>query len=228
MAEDDVDIFSWFRPSHFDALRGLPPLFRPYQLRDFGMTPDHLPAMLRDGVVKRVCRGLYRRTDRPFRHYDLAVACACVPDGIVCLHSALRVHGIRSQAATSLEEAACVWLAVPHWARAPRVDPDTLPVRLVRFSGWAWTFRVTTTTFDRVPARITTPARTIADCFRLPRHTDVRLAMDALHDAIGRGLVTLDELASIERALPCRKLCAVLELYRSGEVGERLGHGAAQ
>jgi predicted transcriptional regulator of viral defense system len=227
MAEEgDVDIFSWFRPSHFDSLRGLPSLFRPYQLRDYGLTPHHLPSLLRWGAVKRVCRGLYRRVDRPFRDYRLAVACACVPGGIVCLHSALRVHGIRSGAAAPFQDSACVWLAIPHWARAPRMEIDTLSLRLVRFSGRAWGFRVKDTEFDGVAARITTPARTVADCFRLERLVGAGAGPEAFRDAISRGLVTLEELAGIERALPCRKLRAALDL--SGEIGERLRHPPAQ
>jgi predicted transcriptional regulator of viral defense system len=227
MAERDVNIFRWIRPEAFDWLRGLPPLFRPYQLRDFGLTPDHLPALLHCGAIKRVCRGLYHRVDRPLGEYWLAVACARTPEGIVCLHSALRVHGIRSQAAAAAQDAARVWLAVPHWARAPRVDG--LPLRLLRFSGRAWTFRVKGTEFDGVPARITTPARTVADCFRLAKLAGTRAGPEAFHDAIGRGLATLEELASIEVALPCRRLRAMLDLYpASGEIGERLGHRPAQ
>jgi hypothetical protein len=121
-------------------LKGVPSFFRPDQLRDFGLTPDHLPALLRYGAVERVCRGLYHRVDGPVQHYLLALACALSPDSIVCLHSALQIHGIKSLAASTTRDSAAVWLAIRHRARTPRLHD--LPVRIVRFSSIAWSFRV--------------------------------------------------------------------------------------
>jgi predicted transcriptional regulator of viral defense system len=210
-------------------LKGVPSFFRPDQLRDFGLTPDHLPALLRYGAVERVCRGLYHRVDGPVQHYLLALACALSPDSIVCLHSALQIHGIKSLAASTTRDTATVWLAIRHRARTPRLHD--LPVRIVRFSSIAWSFRVIETEFDGVPARITTPARTVADCFRLGRLAGARAGIEAFNDAIDKGLVTLAELARIEWALPCRRLRALLALYdlrESGEIGERLRHRPAQ
>src|SRR5256886_16028210 len=89
------------------------------------------------------------------------MAGARVPNSIVCLLSALRVHGIGSQAP------AHVWLGIPHKARPPRLR--RLQLRIVRLSGPAWTYGVKDVEFEGVPARITGPARTVADCFRLDR-----------------------------------------------------------
>jgi len=88
------DAFDWFR------IKGVPSYFRPDQIRDFGLTPAHLPALLRCGAVERVSRGLYHVVrDGRGKHDLLAAACARSPGSIVCLHSALRVHGIKSRAA---------------------------------------------------------------------------------------------------------------------------------
>jgi predicted transcriptional regulator of viral defense system len=198
-----------FGLSDWLRLKGVPSFFRPDQLPDYGLTPGHLPTLLRYRAVVRVCRGLYHRVGGPAQHYPLAVACAVCQDSIVCLHSALQIYGIRSWAAPSPWDGA-VWLAIRHRARAPRLGD--LRVRIVRFSGTAWSFRVRDREFDGVPARITTPARTVADCFRLERLVGARAGPEALRDAIGQGLVTLAELDTIERALPCRRLRAALEL----------------
>jgi hypothetical protein len=208
-----VDILSYAESWASDWLRlkGVPSFFRPDQLRDFGLTPDHLPALLRYRVVERVCRGLYHRVDGPAQNYSLAVACGRIPQSIVCLHSALQVHGIKSQAAATAADGARVWLAIRQQARTPRLHD--LQVRIVRFSSIAWSFRVIEAEFDGVPARITTPARTIADCIRLQRLAGDRTGIEAFHDATAKGLVTLAELANIEWALPCRRLRAILSLY---------------
>jgi predicted transcriptional regulator of viral defense system len=210
MPLSDVDVFGIFRPGPCDWVqagaidwvhnKGIPSFFRPDQLQDFGIRPDNLRTLILHGAVERICRGIYHVVgDEPSPHWLLAIASLHSPGSIVCLHSALKVHDIHSTAS-----APTVWLAIPHGARTPRL-PE-LSLRIVRFSGTAGSFDVTWTEFDGVPARITTPARTVADCFRLERLAGAGAGVEALRDALGRGLVTLEQLARIEGALPCRPL----------------------
>ncbi|HEX7113972.1 MAG TPA: type IV toxin-antitoxin system AbiEi family antitoxin domain-containing protein [Steroidobacter sp.] len=184
---------------------GITGFFRPFQLEAAGLTRDQLPALLRSGAVERISRGLYRIADaEPTEHFSLAMACARVPNSIVCLLSALRVHGIGTQAPAE------VWLAIPHKARAPRLRE--LRLRIVRFSGAAWTFGVQETEFEGVPARITSPARTIADCFRFERLIGPEAAMEALQDALRQRKVTVAELSRVAEVLPSRRLSAALNV----------------
>ncbi|MEW6269251.1 MAG: type IV toxin-antitoxin system AbiEi family antitoxin domain-containing protein, partial [Thermodesulfobacteriota bacterium] len=62
------------------------------QVEAAGLTRDQLPALVRSGSVERIARGLSRLADaEPTENYSLAMACARVPNSIVCLLSALRV-----------------------------------------------------------------------------------------------------------------------------------------
>lgn len=186
-------------------LAGITGFFRPVQLEAAGLTRDQLPALLRSGAVARVARGLYRVADaEPTENYSLAMACARVPNSIVCLLSALRVHGLGTQAPAE------VWLAIPHKARAPRLRE--LRLRIVRFSGSAWTLGVQKTAFEGVPARITSPARTVADCFRFERLLGPETPMEALQDALRRRMVTVAELSRLAEILPSRRLRAALDV----------------
>jgi predicted transcriptional regulator of viral defense system len=179
--------------------------FRPSQLEAAGLTRDQLPALVRSGKVERIGRGLYRLADaEPTEHYSLAMACARVPNSIVCLLSALSVHGIGTQAP------AAVWLAIPHKERKPRLAG--LKLRIVHFSGPASAFGVQTTEFEGVPARITSPARTVADCFRFERLVGPEAAMEALQDALRQRKVTVAELSRVEELLPSRRLSAALDM----------------
>lgn len=195
------------RADPLDRLRaaGIAGFFRAGHLDAADLTRDQLPALVRTGAVERVGRGLYRLADaEPTENYSLAMACARVPNSIVCLLSALRFHGIGTQAP------AAVWLAIPHKARVPRMRE--LRLRIVRFSGAAWTFGVKTTAFEGVPARITSPARTIADCFRFERLVGPEAAMEALQDALRRRKVTVAELSRVADVLPSRRLSAALDV----------------
>jgi predicted transcriptional regulator of viral defense system len=189
-----------------DRLRaaGLGAFFRPSQIEEVGLSRDHLRTLVRRGIVEHAGRGLYRLADtEPTEHYSLAMVCTRVPNSIVCLLSALRVHGIGTQAP------AAVWLAIPHKARVPRLLE--IKLRVVRFSGPAWTFGVKETTFEGVPARITTPSRTVADCFRFERLVGPETAMEALQDGLRQRKITVAELSRVEEVLPSRRLRAALD-----------------
>ena len=184
---------------------GVVGFFRAAQLEQAGLTRDQLPSLLRSGRVERVGRGLYRLTDAELtENYSIAMACARVPNSIVCLLSALRIHGIGTQAPAQ------VWLAIPHKARQPRLRE--LKLRTVRFTGPAWTFGVQQTAFEGVPARITSPARTVADCFRFERLVGPEAALEALQDGLRQRKVTVAELTRVVEVLPSRRLSAALDV----------------
>jgi predicted transcriptional regulator of viral defense system len=185
---------------------GLTGFVRPFQLERAGLTRDQLPALVRAGVLERVGRGLFRRVGAPVtEQHSLAMACARVPDGVVALLSALRVHDIGTQAPAS------VWLAIPHKARAPRVRD--VPLRLVRFSGAAATLGVEPIVIEGVATHLTNPARTVLDCFRFERIVSREAAMEAFEDGLRRGLFHLGELARMLEVLPSRRLAVLVELW---------------
>lgn len=202
----DISIHSAAPTTPVDRLRAstLGAFFRPSQIEDAGLTPNQLRTLVRRGQVEHVARGLYRLADaEPTEDYSLAMVCARVPNSVVCLLSALRVHGIGTQSPHA------VWLAIPHKARPPRLESPRL--RVVRFSGPAWTCGVKPAAFEGVPARITTPARTVADCFRFERLVGPEVPIEALQDALRQRKTTIAELSRVEEVLPSRRLRAALD-----------------
>lgn len=178
--------------------------FRPAEAQALGIGYDALQSMVQEGAVERVGWGLYRREDlEPTEHHDLAAVCARVPDSVLCLLTALQVHGIGTRLPAE------VWLAVPNKARAPRVKGIRL--RLVRFSGAAWNFGIVETKFEGVRARITNPARTVLDSFRYQRRVGGEAAKEALYDALRQRKVTVDALYRALDVLPSARLRAALE-----------------
>jgi hypothetical protein len=63
-----------------------------------------------------------------------------------------------------------------------------------------------------VPARITTPARTVADCFRFERLMGLETAMEALRDGLRQRKLTIAELSRVMEILPSRRLGAALDV----------------
>ena len=187
------------RPS--DQLReaGLGSFFRPRDAEAAGITYGELRRLEADGVVKREARGLYRRTEAELtRFHDIAAACARVPEAIVCLLTALVVHEIGTQLPRQ------VWIAIPQGNRTPILTRPR--ARVMRFSGASLRYGVEDTEFEGVPARITSPARTVVDCFRFRSRLGYDVAHEALDDVLGDGRVSRAEIMRAATACRARSL----------------------
>ena len=183
---------------------GIGNFFRPSQLELLGIPYHRLRKLKADETIERVGWGLYRLAEaEPTEHYSIASVCARVPNAIVCLLSALQVHEIGTQLPRQ------VWIGIPHKAKAPILKG--VGVRLVRFSAAALTYGVQETSFEDVPTRITSPARTIVDCFRFQRLIGREAALEALREALQDSKVTTAELIRSLEELPSRRLSAILE-----------------
>ena len=184
-----ADISVRYSPSGTSSIErlGAKTFFRSRDAVALGVHSRALRGLVNDGSVERVARGLYRVTHvEPTEHYTLAAVCARVPESIVCLLSALSVHDLGTQ--LPWQE----WIAIPHKARTPRL-PE-LPVRVVRFSGASLRYGVEQATFEGVSSRITSPARTVVDCFRFRRLVGKDVALEALRDALRDRKASADEI----------------------------------
>jgi len=147
-----------------------------------------LSRLVRDGRLRRVGRGVYARPDRPLsEHISLAEVALRVPRGVICLLSALRIHGLGTQIPHQ------VWLAIPQNSPTPRVDRPSL--RPVRMSGHALTEGIQSMRIDGLDVPIFNAAKTIADCFKYRNKIGIDVALEALRDGWEQRKVSMDELS---------------------------------
>ncbi|WP_211364269.1 type IV toxin-antitoxin system AbiEi family antitoxin domain-containing protein [Propionivibrio limicola] len=162
-------------------------LIRPRDLEPIGIPRISLTRAVRRGQLERVGRGLYGLPGRQVsEHGALAEVARRVPKGVVCLLSALRFHGLTTQAPFE------VWLAIENKAITPKLDYP--PLRIVRFSGAALTEGVEEHVVDDVTVRITCIAKTVADCFKYRNKIGLDVALEALRDAWHEKRMTSDDL----------------------------------
>jgi predicted transcriptional regulator of viral defense system len=162
-------------------------LIRPCDLIPLNIPRVSLTRAVRRGQLERVGRGLYGVPGRQVSaHGSLAEIARRAPKGIVCLLSALRFHGLTTQAPFE------VWLAIDNKAVAPRLDYP--PLRIVRFSGAALTEGVEEHIVDGVTVRITSVAKTVADCFKYRNKIGLDVALEALREAWREKRMTSDDI----------------------------------
>ncbi len=147
-----------------------------------------LSRLVKDGRLRRVGRGVYALPDRPLSEQtSLAEVALRVPRGVICLLSALRIHGLGTQAPHQ------VWLAIPQNSPTPRVERPSL--RPVRMSGQSLTEGVQTMRIDGLDVPVFNAAKTIADCFKYRNKIGIDVALEALRDGWEQRKVSMDELS---------------------------------
>lgn len=174
---------------------GIGSFFRPRDLEPLDVTFPALQRLVASGEVEKVGAGLYRLASvGPSEFETIAMVASAVPAGIVCLLSALRLHEIGTQAPHE------VWLALDRKARKPVRLPAK--VRTVRFSGAMRTYGIETRAILGVPVRLTSPARTVVDCFRYRKKLGLDVALEALRESLRSRKATVDEI--VRAADVCR------------------------
>lgn len=151
------------------------PMVRRRELIERGVSGSAVQQLLAADRIERVGRGLYRAKEAEVtEHHTLAQAGLLVPQGTVCLLSALRFHGLTTQAPFE------VWLAIANHAWRPTVTD--VPLRIHYFSGPALTAGVEQHRLEGVPIKVYSAAKTVADCFKFRNKVGLDVALEALRD----------------------------------------------
>ncbi len=138
-----------------------------------GIHPRTLYALRDRDELEQVGRGLYRLASAaPLTSPDLVPLALRVPRAVVCLISALAHHGLTTQVQHAID------LALPSHAQIPKIDG--IPIRIFWYSEPSFSAGVQTVNLDRVPVRIYSPEKTIADCFKYRNKLGLDVAIEAL------------------------------------------------
>jgi len=176
------------RTSAFRAA-GLGSFFRAGEALERGLSFRDLSHGVESGELEKISPGLYRIAAIPPTELEtIAMVSKAVPNSVVCLLSALSIHHIGTQLPHD------VWLAIDRKARKPRIRVPAR-VRFVRFSGSMLTYGVETRKAQGGTFRITSPARTVVDCFRYRNKVGLDVALEALRDVIRSRAATMDEIS---------------------------------
>jgi predicted transcriptional regulator of viral defense system len=170
-------------------------VFRTSDLEALGMSRSTAQRMVERGEAEQISHGLYRLVEGEItEHIGLVAVQKKIPDGIICLLSALQFHGVGTQLPRE------IWIAIDRKAWKPK-DPG-FPIHVVRFSGMNAQYGIETYELLGVPVRITSIARTVVDCFRYRNKIGIDVALEALKDVLDRRLAPRDEI--LRTAEVCR------------------------
>ena len=161
---------------------------RSRELVDAGVARVQLSRLVAAGELIRLARGVYTAPGAvlPGSEEGVLVVAERIPEARLCLLTALRLHGLTTQAPFE------VWIAIGNKDRPPRLDWP--PLRVLRFSGEALTAGLETRTMGSKQVRVTNVAKTVADCFKFRNLVGLDVAIEALREALRARATTVDEL----------------------------------
>jgi predicted transcriptional regulator of viral defense system len=164
-----------------------------------GVHPRTLYAMRDAGMLEQLGRGLFRLSDLPpLGNPDLVAVGLRVPEGVICLLSALAVHEITTQIPHE------VHIALRRGAESPRLEHP--PVRVFWFTGTAFDEGIETRKLDGVGIRVYGAAKTVADCFKYRNKLGLDVALEALKLYLQRRAGSIDDLVRFARVCRVEKV----------------------
>lgn len=103
------------------------PVFTAAEARAAGIPSRMLAHFCKKGIIERVIRGVYRgshaKIEIDFQWEDLALVAMGIPNGVICLISALCYYGLTDQIMRQF------WIAIPHTSKSPQ-RPKTRIIRM--------------------------------------------------------------------------------------------------
>ena len=176
-------------------------IVRAKELNRLGIPTIYLTRLVQEGRIERVNRGLYRFPDAEItEHFTLAQAAKKIPNGVVCLLSALSFHEFTTQLPHQ------IWIAVERgkWEAGLR----DLPIRIFEFSGKAFKEGIERHRIEGGTVKVYCPEKTVADCFKFRNKIGLDVAMEALRECRRERRCTNDNLWHYA------KICRVANVMR--------------
>lgn len=159
-----------------------------------GVHSRDLYAARDEGRLVEVTRGVFRLAELPLTEPDLIAVAKRMPRGILCLVTALHLHGLTQEIPRA------VHVALPRGVHPARlVFP---PLEVYHFSAASHAAGVEEREVDGVPVRLTSPAKSVADAFKFRSRVGLEAAVDALKQALRTRSATaaeIDQMARVDR-----------------------------
>jgi predicted transcriptional regulator of viral defense system len=173
------------------------------EIKAAGIPAVVVARLVKAGRVVRLARGLYQLPNAEFEaSHTLAEVAKIVPKGVVCLISALVYHEL------TLQMPRFIWVAIEVHARQPKHRYP--PMRFVRFGKKALNEGIERRVIEGIAVKITSPAKTIVDCFRFRNKIGVDIAISAMREALRKRRCTPNDIFKHARSL---RIASVVRPY---------------
>jgi predicted transcriptional regulator of viral defense system len=173
----------------------------PIDMQAIGLPRVVLSRLAATGQLVKIGRGQYRLPDSDTSETEsLASIAIQAPQAVFCLLTALQFHELTTQLPRQ------VWIAMPRGSHTPKIDFP--PIKMVQFSGAAYTEGVEVFVRDQTTLHVYNVAKTVVDCFKHRNKIGLDVALEALKEARQKNMANADDLWHYA------KICRVANVMR--------------
>ncbi len=164
-----------------------------------GIHPRTLYELRDCGMIEKLDRGLYGLRGLPdISDPDLVTVAKKVPNGVVCLISALYFHRLTNQIPH------CVHIAIPQHIKAPKIDYP--PVRFYWFSEKTWESGIEEHVIGGIKVNVYSREKTIIDCFKHRNKVGIEVAIEALKNYWESDNIDLNKIKHLAKISKVEKI----------------------
>ena len=169
------------------------PIIRSYELNDLGVSREVLRRMVENGEIIQLGRGIYSYSETELNeHSQLAEVSKRVPNGVICLISALRFYNLTTQIPFE------IWIAIEKNRWKPQVNYP--PLQVIHLSGAGFHEGIVHHSIDGVKSPIYNIPKTVVDCFKFRSKIGLDVALEALKEALHHKYTTRDQIWRLSKA----------------------------
>jgi predicted transcriptional regulator of viral defense system len=166
-------------------------ILRTSQAISLGIDP-HIIYELRDaGLLEQLNRGIYALPGFADEHPDFILVSSRVPEGVICLTSALAYHGLTVQIPRWID------VAVKKGYKPPKIEYP--PVKFHWYSDSTFNSGIEEIKFGDARVRIYSKAKSIVDSFRLRSKVGTNVAVEALKNYFIQGGADWKEIVRLAK-----------------------------
>ena len=175
--------------------------FRSSELLQQGVSPRTLYSLRDSGVLEQLSRGTYRLVEQgALSNPDLVTVALRVPQGVICLVSALSFHGLTTQIPHAVS------IAITKTMRNPAISYP--PLNVYRYDESSFQAGIERHLIDGVSISVYCPEKTLADCFKFRNKIGMDVVLEAVKRYRGKGTLKIAEL------MKYAEICRVANIMR--------------
>lgn len=184
-----------------DLIISIGGLIRTKEAIELGIQSRVLKQLVQANKLEQISRGVYRIPGKqPISSPDLFTVAARIPNGVICLISALSFHDITTQIPKK------VFIALERTAETPRLDYP--PLSIHRFSRKAFSEGVEIHKIEGIEVKVYSIEKTLADCFKFRNKIGIDVAIEALKFYRSRKKIRMNDVYRYA------KICRVENIMR--------------
>jgi len=173
-------------------------IVRTETLRKNGITSRDIKALVDENLLFRIRQGHYIWHEGVDALSDIEIITKLIPDGVLCLFSAVSYYGLSTVNPTEIN------IALPRNV-VPPVLPENLHIKVYRMTDRHFNLGIVEVEVENVMVKMFDMEKTVCDCFKYDKEIEKAIAIEVLKNYIAKGACNIQKLLEYAKIMGKKK-----------------------